>query len=124
MKIMEEAVFGEVKGRNSGVNERIRAREGVILLVKEELERYVKEWKEVSRLMWMRMTLGCERWVFVAAYGRGSEISEEERDDFWEELSECLNDFRQDENIVLLYLNARVNELEIEGVIGKFGALV
>ena len=40
------------------------------MLIKEELERNVKEWREVSlRLMRMRMTLGCERWVSVAAYG-------------------------------------------------------
>ena len=61
--------LGKMKGRKSGVNERCRgrAKEGVYLLVKERLERDVKDWREVlSRLMWM--SLGCERWVFVAAY--------------------------------------------------------
>ena len=51
-----------VKGRKLRVNERVRAREGVGLLVKEELERCVKERKE------MKLTLGCERWVFIAEY--------------------------------------------------------
>ena len=54
------------------MNERYRgrAKEGLCLLVKEELERNVKEWREVSlRLMRMRMTLGCERCVSVAVYG-------------------------------------------------------
>ena len=50
--------------------------------------------------MWVRVTLGCIRWVFVAAYSPGSEISEEERDVLWEELSGCLNDFTADENVV------------------------
>ena len=82
-----EVMFGGVRGRKSGVNERVRAREGVCLLVREELERFVKEWKEVSsRLMWVRMSLGCERWVFVSAYGP---YREEERDDLWEELRVC-----------------------------------
>ena len=51
-----------------------RAKEGVSLLVKEGFEWHVKQWRAVSlSLMWMRMTLGCERWVFVAAYGPGSD---------------------------------------------------
>ena len=47
-------------------------------MVREGLERSVKEWKEVlSRLIWMRMTLG-----MVGAYGPGTEKSEQERNDF------------------------------------------
>ena len=62
--------------------------------------RFVKEWEEVSPgLIWVRTTLGCERWVFVSAYGLGSE---EERNDFWEELSVCLSGFGADESVVLL----------------------
>ena len=60
--------MGVVKGKKLGTNERYRGRtkEGACLLVKEELERNVKEWREVSsRLMRMRMTLGCERCVSV-----------------------------------------------------------
>ena len=60
--------MGVVKGKKLGTNERYRGRkkEGACLLVKEELERNVKEWREVSsRLMRMRMMLGCERCVSV-----------------------------------------------------------
>ena len=57
-KLKGKIVFGEVKRRKSGLNERVRAREGVSLLVKGELERYVKERRKVfPRLMWIRMTL-------------------------------------------------------------------
>ena len=52
-------MFGGFRGRKFRVNGRVRAREGVGLLMKEELKRFVKEWKEVSsRLMWERRTLG------------------------------------------------------------------
>ena len=68
------------------------------------------------------MTLGCEKWVFVSAYGPGSERSEQERDVFWEELNECLRGFDSNESIVLMGdLNARVGDREIDGVTGKFG---
>ena len=72
-----------------------------------------------SRLIWLTMTLGYERWVFVGAYGPGSE---QERNDFREELSECLSSLRTDENVILLGdLNRRVGNEEIDGVTGKFG---
>ena len=45
--------------------------------------------------MWVRMTLRCERWVFIAVHGPGSKIREQVRDEFWEELSICLNGFGQ-----------------------------
>ena len=35
-----------------------------------------------TRLLWIRRTLGYEKWVFIGAYG-----SEQERNDLWEELS-------------------------------------
>ena len=38
------------------VNERVRAKEGAALIVKEELKENVREWKDVStRMMWVRM---------------------------------------------------------------------
>ena len=50
------------------------------MLIKEELERNGKEWREVSsRLMRIRMTLGCERWVSVAAYGPLEDSSNRKR---------------------------------------------
>ena len=45
----------------------------------------------------------------------------EERDNFWESLRECVNDFRADENVVPLgYLNARAGDVDIDVVIGRF----
>ena len=64
------------------------------MLGKEGLERNVKEWgKVLSRLIWMMMMLGCERWVFVAVYGPYEDSNKlknkEERDNIWLSLREC-----------------------------------
>jgi hypothetical protein len=49
--------------------------------------------------------------VIVSAYGPGSEKTEDERDEFWETLSECVNGFEQSERIVVLGdMNARVGQ--------------
>ena len=90
MKGKGEAEFGEVVGRISGV-ERGRAREGVALLLSERMVNKVIAWKEVSsRLMWVRVRIGREYWVFMSAYGPGSEKTEEEREEIWSELTECV----------------------------------
>ena len=73
-----EVIFGEVVGRVSGGVEGGRAREGVGLLLSDWLLRCVVEWKEVSsRLMWIRVKRERESWVFISAYGPGSERCEE-----------------------------------------------
>ena len=122
MKGKGESVFGAVKGRISGVMNG-RAREGVGLLLSERLMACVVEWKEVSsRLMWVKVKFGCEVWMFISAYGPGSERSEDERTSFWNELSECVRIVKVRENVVVLGdLNARVGDLEIENVVGMHG---
>ena len=86
-----------------------RAREGVALLLGGWLLRCVVEWKEVStRLMWVRMKIERESWVFISAYGPGSERSEEEIEEFWSELNECVGRFGRNDSVVVLGdLNAR-----------------
>ena len=117
-------MFGRVKGRISGVRARERGKQGVGILIKNELWRYVKECKEVSpRLMWVRMSLGSEKWVFVSAYGpdMGSS-SMGEREAFWEMLRECLSQFGAKEKIVVLGdLNARGGERQVDGITGMYG---
>ena len=117
-----EVAFGEVTGRVSGV-ERGRAREGVALLLSERMVSKVVEWKEVSsRLMWVRVRLGRECWAYVSAYGPGCERSEEERDEFWNELAMCVDGLsRRNYVVVLGDLNARVGAGEVEGVVGRYG---
>ena len=91
MKGKGEVAFGEVNGRISGVAIGERAREGVAVLLSEWMLKLVVEWKEVSsRIMWVRVRLGRECWAFVSAYGPGSERSDEERDEFWNELVNCV----------------------------------
>ena len=122
MKGKGEREFGEVIGRVSGV-ERGRAKEGVALLLRKWMLDKVVEWKEVSsRLMWVRVRLGRECWAFVSAYGPGTERSDAERDEFWDELASCVEGLSGRNYVVVLGdLNARVGELEIEGVLGKYG---
>ena len=122
MKGKGEAEFGEVKGRISGV-ERGRAREGVALLLSERMRRRVVAWKEVSsRMMWVKIRIGRECWAFVSVYGPGSERTEEEREGFWSELSDCVESLRKSSYVVVLGdLNARVGDEEIEGIMGKYG---
>ena len=97
-------------GRLSGV-ERGRAREGVALLLSEWMGNKVVEWKEVSsRLMWVRVRMGRECWAFVSAYGPRCERSEEERDEFWNDLTRCVDG-----------LSTRVGDGEVEDVVGKYG---
>ena len=122
MKGKGEVMFGNVVGRVSGV-ERGRGREGVALLVSEELNHCVKEWKEISaRLMWVRMKMGCETWIFVSAYGPGSERTDEERESFYVELTDCVERLERMGNVVVLGdLNARVGDVPVPGVVGRYG---
>ena len=122
MKGRGEVEFGRMKGRISGVMEG-RAREGVALLLSEWLIKLVVEWKEVSsRLMWVRVRLGRECWAFVSAYGPGSEIKEDKRNEFWSELADCVEGLsRRNYVVVLGDLNARVGNGGIEGVLGNYG---
>ena len=123
LKGVGEVRFGEVLGRKSGVSERVRAKEGVALIVRKELMECVREWSEVSsRIMWVRMKIGHEKWVFVSTYGPGSEHTEQEVDGFWDELRGCLHQFGEDEYVVVMGdLNARVGSRKVEGVVGCFG---
>jgi exonuclease III len=122
MKGKGESMFGEVKGRISGVGGG-RGREGVALLLSERVLEKVVEWREVSsRILWVKMKWEGESWIFVSAYGPGSERSDQEREEFWKELSECIDGFGINSQVVVLGdLNARVGDEEVEGVVGKYG---
>ena len=100
-----------------------RAREGVALLLSGWLMRCVVEWKEVSSsFMWVRVKIERESWVFISAYGSGSEKREEEKEEFWNELSECVGSFGRNESVVVLGdLNARVGNEVIEVIVGRQG---
>ena len=70
----KECNFESVVGRVSGVVNG-RAREGVALLLGKRVQEGVVEYRELSdRLMWVKVKFGREFWVFVRAYGPGSEV--------------------------------------------------
>ena len=63
-----------------------------------------------------------ESWVFISAIGPGSEKSEAEIEQFWNELSECIGSFGKNESVVVLGdLNARVGNELIEDIVGWHG---
>ena len=73
-----------------------------------------------SRLMWVRVRMGRECWAFVSAYGPGCERSEEEREEFWNELTSCVDSLSTRNYVVVLGdLNARVSDVELECVVDK-----
>ncbi len=53
-------------------------------------------------MMWVKREMGHESLVFVSAYGPGSERSEQEVDEFWNDLYECVGNFRESERVVVL----------------------
>ena len=66
--------------------------------------------------------MGRECWILGSAYGPGCERSEEERDEFWNELTRCVDGLSARNYVVVLGdLNARVGDGEVEGVVGKYG---
>ena len=115
--------FGGFNGSFSGVNERVRAREGVAIIMKDEWWRCVREFKRVNpRLMWVRLKLSKESWVFVCAYAPVSGGNEREREAFWEELNECLGSLNKTDRVCVLGdLNARVGNTRVNRVVGPFG---
>ena len=92
------------------------------LLLSEWMGNKVVEWKEVSsRLIWVRVRMGRECWAFVSAYGLGCERSEEERDEFWNDLTRCVDGLSTRNYVVVLGdLNARVGDGGVEGVVVKY----
>ena len=74
-----------------------------------------------SRLMWVRVQIEPESWVFISAYGPGSERSNEEIEEFWGELSECVGTFDTNESVVVLAL---VGEIKFIYLFGDINARV
>ena len=107
----------------SGVAERMRAREGVAVMVRGRLWGSVTEYKCVSsRIVWIRMKVAGEKVVVVGVYGPGMERNENEREVFWESLNECLSGFGENERVIVMGdMNAKVGDREREGVTGKYG---
>ena len=60
------------------------------------------KWKVSFRLMWVKVKIELEMWVFISAYGHGSEKSEEQIEEFWNELNECVGSFGRNESVVVL----------------------
>ena len=76
-----------------------------------------------SRILWVRIQLEVEKWVFVSICGPGSEKSYEENCFFFfffHKLNECLCSFRENvKEVQLSDLNVRVGNESVMDVIGK-----
>ena len=70
----------------------------------------------------MKVKWGREVWVFVSAYGPGCERSEDEREEFWRSLGECIESLGRGCYVVVMGdLNARVGNEVVENVVGRYG---
>ena len=68
------------------------------------------------------MKIERDSWVFISAYTPGCEKSEEEIEEFWSKLSECVGSVGRNESVVVHgNLNARVGIELIEGIVGRHG---
>jgi exonuclease III len=62
--------------------------------------------------VWVPRKCGCEKCIIISAYGPRSEKTDDERKEFWETLSECVNGFEYSERIVVLGdMNIRVEDV-------------
>ena len=63
-----------------------------------------------------------ESWVYISAYGPGSEKSEKDMDEFWNELNGCVGSYGTNESVVVVGdLNARVGNEVVEIIVGQHG---
>ena len=90
---------GVVVGRVCNVW-RGRAQEEVALLLSRWLLKCVAKWKKASSaLMWVRVKIERQIWVFISAHRPGSKKSDEETEEFWDELNGCVGSFGSNESI-------------------------
>ena len=59
--------------------------------------------------------------MFISAHGPGSKKSDEEIEEFLNQLSECVGSFGRNQSVVLGDMTARVGNEVIEGIIGWHG---
>ena len=74
------------------------------ILLSESLLKCVVEWEELSsRLMWVRVKIQRKNWAFISVYrpGINSQGIEEEIEEFWSELSECVGSFGRNGSVVV-----------------------
>ena len=81
------------------------------------------EWKELSsRLMYASTKVVMDKYVIVGAYGLGSERKKEQREKYWSDLGELVENFERDDILCVLGdHNAQVGEHEVQGAIGDYG---
>src|SRR6201990_2982289 len=64
-----DLAFGKYRGLYAEVNERVRAREGVAIVMRDEWWSCVKERGRMwARIVWGRLRLEREYWFFICAY--------------------------------------------------------
>lgn len=112
-------------GIRGGVNE-CREKNGVAIILNERAKRGVKDYGWVSsRLVWVRIKVGIERWAVICGYAPTNDCKCEEREKFWEEVEECMGKFLSHERVILIGdMNGKVGDV-CDGVItGKWGVPV
>ena len=122
VKGMCEWEWGSGWGVGSGVKEG-RGREGVAIVVSERARKCVREYGCVSsRVVWVKMKVGIERWFVVCAYAPTNDCKKEDKESFWVSVEECMTRCKSNERVFLIGdMNGKVGVGEDDEVVGKWG---
>ena len=127
---IREGVWRGVEGMVvwSGLQEEYKgkAKEGVAILLSPRMSDGVIDFECIdSRMVWVRCKVGRLRCVFVCAYAPVSKETckgKKEMEDFWKKLNECVRKFDERERVIVLGdMNARVGDVGLGEVVGRFG---
>ena len=129
---LQETKWKGIKARNIGggcklfYNEADGRKNGIWIVVREELAESVLEVKRVSdRLMAMKLEVKGSILNIVSMYAPQVNNSMEEKNDFWEDLNELIESISKKERTVLSAdLNGHVGKGNIgdEEIMGRYGA--
>lgn len=107
----------------SGVEKHERAKAGVSLLVKADLEKFIKEYSFISeRIVTITLNLFGTETIVIGIYAPNDDATQQIKDQFYWCLSQELNRIKGHQDIIIAGdFNARVGSREQDEVVGKYG---
>ena len=107
----------------SGVSKDQRAQQGVSILIRRNLRKYVTTWEAISpRLIKLNLTLKGHRMVILGVYGINDDSPVNVKEEFFEQLNDEITKIGTSRDIVVLGdLNCRTGRASDSKVIGRYG---
>lgn len=123
LKGKEEFCWDGVRGVRSGVNDNVRGKEGVAVLMNDEWFAAMVGYECVnSRLLWVKLRFKKVKLCIVVAYGPCNDRSVREKDKFWRDLEKVMNAVGNGYRLLVVGdLNGKVGECVRDGITGAFG---